>query len=56
MNEDIQTEDAETVFRRKFRQKLAAKGYKGIELDHKVEEIMNAPVRFKLNLNKEPNQ
>ena len=48
---DLRPETAETVFRRKFRQKLAARGYQGPDLDRKVEEVMNTPVRFKLDLN-----
>lgn len=50
LTEDSPIEDAETVFRRKFREKLAARGYQGVELERKVEELMNAPVRFRLNL------
>jgi hypothetical protein len=50
LNEDVQSEDAETVFRRKFREKLAARGYTGEELDQKVEELMHAPVRFRFEL------
>jgi hypothetical protein len=53
-DQDIQPEAAEAVFRRKFRQKLAARGYVGAELDRKVEELMNAPVRFQLELNEDP--
>jgi len=54
LHHDVQPDDAEAVFRRKFRQKLAARGYKGAELDRKVEELMNAPVRFRLDLDEEP--
>jgi hypothetical protein len=54
LHEAAQTEDAETVFRRKFRQKLAAGGLRGEELDRKVEELMNAPVRFRLDLDETP--
>jgi hypothetical protein len=50
LTEESPAEDAETVFRRKFREKLAARGYQGEELDRKVEEVMNAPVRFRLDL------
>ena len=53
VNEDVQVEDAITVFRRKFREKLAARGYVGKELDQEVEEMMNAPVRFRLDLSDE---
>ena len=53
-DQDMQPEPAEAVFRRKFRQKLAARGYAGVELDRKVEELMNAPVRFQLDLNEDP--
>jgi hypothetical protein len=53
-DQDIQSEAAEIVFRRKFRQKLAARGYAGAELDRKVEELMNAPVRFQLDLDEDP--
>lgn len=49
LNEDVRSEDAETVFRRKFRENLAARGYTGEELDRKVEEIMHAPVRFRFD-------
>lgn len=49
LTEDSSAEDAETVFRRKFREKLAARGYKGDELERKVEAVMNAPVRFHLD-------
>jgi hypothetical protein len=51
---DVQSEAAEAIFRRKFRQTLAARGYAGAELDRKVEELMNAPVRFRLDLNEDP--
>ena len=53
LEHDIQHEAAEAVFRRKFRQKLAARGYQGAELDRKVDETMNAPVRFRLDLREE---
>jgi len=53
-DQDIQSEAAEVVFRRKFCRKLAARGYAGAELDRKVEELMNAPVRFRLDLNEDP--
>ena len=53
-DQEIQSEAAEAVFRRKFRQKLAARGYAGAELDRKVEELMNAPVRFQLDLDEDP--
>ncbi|HEY1931788.1 MAG TPA: hypothetical protein VGG99_07250 [Acetobacteraceae bacterium] len=53
LEHDVQPEAAEAVFRRKFRQKLVARGYQGAELDRKVEELMNAPVRFRLDLNEE---
>jgi hypothetical protein len=54
LHEHVQAEDAETVFRRKFRQKLTARGLRGEELDRKVEELMNAPVRFRLDLDETP--
>jgi hypothetical protein len=54
LGHDIQSEDAEAVFRHKFRQKLAARGYAGAELDRKVDELMRAPVRFRLDLDEEP--
>ena len=53
-NQAMQTEDAETVFRRKFRQRFAARGYRGEELDRKVDKFMNAPVRFQLDLGETP--
>jgi hypothetical protein len=52
--DDVHAEDAEAVFRRKFRGKLAARGYSGAELDRRVDELMNAPVRFRLNLGEDP--
>lgn len=54
LDHEIRSQDAEAVFRHKFRQKLAAQGYQGIDLDRKVEELMRAPVRFRLDLNDEP--
>jgi hypothetical protein len=54
LDQDVQSEGAEAVFRSKFRQKLAARGYQGAELDRKVEELMNAPVRFRLDLDDGP--
>jgi hypothetical protein len=54
LEDKIQTEDAEAVFRRKFREKLAARGYRGADLDRKVEKLMTAPVRFRLDLSEEP--
>jgi len=54
LDHEVQSEGAETVFRNKFRQKLAARGYQGAELDRKVEELMNAPVRFRLDLDDDP--
>jgi hypothetical protein len=51
---NVQAVGAEAVFRDKFRRKLAARGYQGAELDRKVEELMNAPVRFRLDLDEEP--
>ena len=54
LEHDVRPEAAESVFRRKFRQKLAARGYQGAELDRKVEELMSAPVRFRLDLSEEP--
>ena len=50
LDSDVRHETAEAVFRRKFRPKLTACGYRGPELDRKVEELMDAPVRFKLDL------
>ena len=50
LDHDVQSAGADSVFRNKFRQKLAARGYQGAELDRKVEELMNAPVRFRLDL------
>lgn len=49
LHDAMQAKNAETVFRCKFRQKLAARGLRGEELDRKVEELMNAPVRFRLD-------
>lgn len=54
LDQDVQSEGAEVVFRRKFRQKLVARGYQGAELDRKVDELMNAPVRFRLDLDEDP--
>jgi hypothetical protein len=54
LDHDVQSEDAEAVFRRKFRQKLTDRGYQGAELDRKVEELMNSPVRFQLALDEDP--
>jgi len=54
LDHDAQSEGADAVFRRKFRQKLSARGYQGTELDRKVEELMNAPVRFRLDLEEDP--
>jgi hypothetical protein len=54
LEDDVHTEDAEAVFRRKFREKLAARGYRGADLDRKVEELMSAPVRFRLDLSEDP--
>ncbi len=53
LDQDVQSEGAEAVFRHKFRQKLAPRGYQGSEMDRKVEEFMNAPVRFRLDLDEE---
>jgi|GEM_PF-3179052 len=50
LDSDVRPETAEAVFRRKFRQKLAARGYQGPALDRKVDELMDAPVRFELDL------
>ena len=49
LDREVQSEGAEAVSRRKFRQKLATHGYQGDELDRKVEELMQAPVRFRLD-------
>jgi hypothetical protein len=54
LEHDIEPDAAEGVFRRKFRQKLAARGYQGADLEQKIEELMNAPVRFRLDLQDEP--
>jgi hypothetical protein len=54
LEDKVQSEDAEAVFRRKFREKLAARGYRGEDLDRKVEELMSAPVRFSLDLSEDP--
>ena len=51
---DSQSATAEAVFRRKVRQKLAVRGCVGAELDRKVEELMNAPVRFQFDLSEDP--
>jgi hypothetical protein len=53
LDDAVQSEGAEAVFRRKFRQKLVARGFEGAELDRKVEEVMNAPVRFRLDLDED---
>jgi hypothetical protein len=53
LEDDVHAEDAEAVFRRKFREKLAARGYRGADLDRKVEELMSAPVRFRLDLSED---
>lgn len=53
LDHDVQPEAAEAVFGRKLRQKLAARGYQGAELDRKLEELMNAPVRFRLDLSED---
>lgn len=50
---NIDPDAAEAVFRRKFRQKLAARGYQGADLDRKIDELMNAPVGFRLELQAE---
>jgi hypothetical protein len=50
LDSDVRPETAEAVFRRKFRQKLAARGYQGPALDRKVDELMDSPVRFTLDL------
>ena len=54
LEDKVQSEEAEAVFRRKFREKLLARGYRGAELDRKVEELMSAPVRFRLDLSEDP--
>lgn len=54
LSHDTQSDGAEAVFRHKFRQKLAARGYQGAELDRKVDELMTAPVRFRLDLDEAP--
>ena len=53
LEHDVQPGTAEAVFERKLRQKLAARGYQGAELDRKLDELMNAPVRFRLDLSEE---
>ena len=50
IDHDIHPMEAEAVFRDKFRRKLASRGYQGAALDRMVEELMNAPVRFQLDL------
>jgi len=54
LDDKVASEDAEAVFRRKFREKLTARGYRGADLDRKVEELMSAPVRFRLDLSEDP--
>jgi hypothetical protein len=54
LDHDMRSESAEAVFRHKFSRKLTARGYRGAEMDRKVDELMRAPVRFKLDLNDEP--
>jgi hypothetical protein len=54
LEHDVQPEAAEAVFRRKLREKLVARGYKGGELERKLEELIAAPVRFRLDLSEEP--
>lgn len=54
LEDDVHAEDAEAIFRRKFRVKLAARGYRGAELDRRVEELMSAPVKFRLDLGDDP--
>ncbi len=54
LHEAEQVDDAETVFRRKFRQKLADRGLRGEALERKVKELMTAPVRFRLDLDQTP--
>jgi hypothetical protein len=54
LEDAVHAEGAEAVFRRKFREKLAARGYRGAELDRRIEELMGASVRFRLDLNKDP--
>jgi hypothetical protein len=51
---DSHAEDAEAVFRRDFREKLAARGFRGTELHRRAGELMNAPVRFRLDLSQDP--
>jgi hypothetical protein len=53
LDDDVHAEDAKVVFRRKFREKLAGRGYRGAELDRRVDELMNAPVRFSLDLSED---
>jgi hypothetical protein len=52
--DDVHAKHAEAVFRGKFHQKLAAHGYRGAELDCRVEELMGAPVSFRLDLGEDP--
>ena len=50
----VEPENAETIFQRKLREKLAARGYEGDELECKVAEEMAATIRFRLDLGQEP--
>ena len=42
--------DAETEFRRRLSQKLAAKGYEGPELENRIEELLRKGAKLKLNI------
>ncbi len=42
--------DAEGEFRRRLRQKLAARGYAGAGLDAKVDELLRKGVKLRLNV------
>jgi hypothetical protein len=54
LKDDVHPESANAVFHRKFREKLVARGYRGADLDRKVEELMSAPVRFRFDLSEDP--
>ncbi len=42
--------DAETEFRHRLVQKLAARGYEGAAIDRKVEELLRRGVKLRLNI------
>lgn len=51
--QDAEYESAEAMLRHKIRSKLAARGLQGEELSSEVERMMNAPIRFRLDLSED---